>query len=79
MASSTKLISRGLAASLLLLTLAACANPTLIKVGLDTWCDTNKPERPTAAQYATFTHEQKVDMADHNEFGRRHCKWTAAG
>ncbi len=62
--------------ALLSLPLAGCArNYTLIQAGLGSWCATNKPEQPSAAQYELYSRQQKIDMADKNEFGAKHCGW----
>lgn len=39
------------------------------------WCQTNTPTSPTASQYGTFSHQQKVDMLAHNSFGKKWCGW----
>lgn len=67
-----------LSAGLLALTLSGCGTLP-IKASLDLWCDTNHPEEPTRAQYATYSHDQKVNMADHNDFGAKHCGWKPPG
>jgi hypothetical protein len=69
---------RSLSLSLLIvgalaLPLSGCARS--MQVGLSVWCDTNRPTEPTRAEYTLFTHEQKVGMADHNEFGEKYCGW----
>lgn len=68
-------ISRTILGLSLSLLLSGCASPNVIQAGLSVWCDTNRPETPTRAQYALFSHEQKVEMADHNAFGAKHCGW----
>lgn len=55
--------------------LAGCARPIVIEASLGAWCATNKATTPTRAEYAFYTREQKVDMADHNDFGVAHCGW----
>ena len=76
MISSTRKTSLGFAVSLaLILSLGACVPPKYIEASVSVWCDTNKPTRPTREQYAAFSETQKIDMADHNEFGAKHCGW----
>lgn len=54
--------------------LAGCV-PNVIEASTNVWCQTNAPTRPTHAQYALYSHQQKVDMADHNAFGAKFCHW----
>lgn len=83
MTSSTRKTTLGLSLSLAAILLAAplagCARPMYIEATISVWCDTNHPEQPTRAQYALYTTEQKVGMADRNEFGAKHCGWKPGG
>lgn len=74
--SSTRKTILGLTAALAIsATLAGCTLNKTIDVSTAIWCETNTPTRPTVEQYATFSDQQKIDMADHNEFGAKHCGW----
>lgn len=64
-----------LGSSLSLPLLLGGCSVNMVKANVDIWCDTNHPTTPTREQYALYSHEQKVDMADHNEFGQRFCHW----
>ncbi len=39
------------------------------------WCETNEPERPTRAQYALYSEDDKRDMNAKNSYGEKHCGW----
>ena len=39
------------------------------------WCATNQPERPTKAQYALYSAQQKRAMDTHNTYGAKRCGW----
>lgn len=57
--------------------LAGCANspPVALDGAIAYWCAVNEPERPTAAQYATFSDAQKRSMDTHNSYGAKRCGW----
>ncbi len=57
--------------------LAGCAiNPPVEADGVIAyWCATNQAERPTRAQYALFSEQQKREMDVHNTYGAKHCGW----
>lgn len=66
-----------LAIALICLTLAGCSvNPPIALDGfIAYWCATHEAERPTRAEYAAFTEEQKRAMNDRNTYGAEHCGW----
>jgi hypothetical protein len=70
-------VAKGLAAALLCLTLAGCSlnAPVHLDGLIAYWCQVNEPERPTRAQYATYTEKQKRDMNAKNTYGAKHCGW----
>lgn len=40
-----------------------------------TWCDHNKPMRPSAAVFAVMTRPEIDDMNSHNAQGVKWCAW----
>ena len=60
--------------SLIALTLLGCGNPD--RTGAyEAWCTLNVPRTPPPAVYAAMDRQEKEDMRNHNEFGKRHCGW----
>ena len=57
---------------LLLMTLvSACSSGVVI----DSFCLTEKPRRPTAAQVATMSDQQVREALAFNEYGAKRCGW----
>ena len=69
--------ARLIAAALLASTLAGCAlGPPIEANGVVAyWCATNQPERPTRAQYALYSDQQKRSMDTLNTYGAKNCGW----
>lgn len=60
----------GLFATLALVALAACASPK------GSFCAIATPLRPSAGTLAAMSDAEIRDMLQHNETGRRLCKWS---
>jgi hypothetical protein len=67
---------RFLCSSLVVLSLAAgCSVTTKDSDPRKTWCDNNKPIRPSAAVFAVMTRPELDDMNQHNALGVKWCGW----
>ena len=57
---------------LTLMTLASACSPGAV---VDSFCLTEKPRRPTAAQQLTMTDQQVRETLAFNEYGAKRCGW----
>lgn len=44
--------------------------------GPDSWCLTNRPQRPSAAEIAAMTDARVAEVLAYNRLGARRCGWS---